>query len=483
MSRAERKLLQASTVEPDLDHASAGRHSLRVTSSWRDLHPCPLSPKGHDSADKSSNNRTTTRPPRVRAAGIAGGWSTSSSRACSASPAASSSGPGASPGLRSADCSPSLRGSRGCSPAAGCSPACSAGSSSASRGRRSSPSWSPRSSRRSIGTQWGFSTLIWGLIEGLGAELVFALFLYANWRLWGALLAGAGAGVAVGLLDTSFTSYAALEFGFKLVYFFAAVVSGACSPGCCPGSPCAASPGPARSAGSPPAGRALRRSDRAHSRCSDSGRGCSCERPRLGLAARRKRSRPAVSDLELRDRAGGAGAAARRVRRGQVDPAAAASPACSAATTRASRTASCWSTGVPPAEARGRIGLVLQDPDSQVILARVGDDVAFGCENLGLAPRGDLATGRRRPRRGGPRPAARPPELSAVRRAEAAPRARRRARDASPACCCSTSRRRTSTRRASTRCGMPWLGRSRAGRRRSSSSSTACRCGWTSSTG
>jgi energy-coupling factor transporter ATP-binding protein EcfA2 len=29
-------------------------------------------------------------------------------------------------------------------------------------------------------------------------------------------------------------------------------------------------------------------------------------------------------------------------------------------------------------------GLVLQDPDSQVVLARVGDDVAFGCENLGL---------------------------------------------------------------------------------------------------
>ena len=38
----------------------------------------------------------------------------------------------------------------------------------------------------------------------------------------------------------------------------------------------------------------------------------------------------------------------------------------------------------PPRDARGRAGLVLQDPDSQVILARVGDDVAFGCENLGV---------------------------------------------------------------------------------------------------
>ncbi len=37
------------------------------------------------------------------------------------------------------------------------------------------------------------------------------------------------------------------------------------------------------------------------------------------------------------------------------------------------------------APAPGRAGLLLQDPDSQVILARVGDDVAFGCENLGVA--------------------------------------------------------------------------------------------------
>lgn len=42
--------------------------------------------------------------------------------------------------------------------------------------------------------------------------------------------------------------------------------------------------------------------------------------------------------------------------------------------------------GVPAGAARGRAGLVLQDPDSQVILARVGDDVAFGCENLGVPP-------------------------------------------------------------------------------------------------
>ena len=41
--------------------------------------------------------------------------------------------------------------------------------------------------------------------------------------------------------------------------------------------------------------------------------------------------------------------------------------------------------GVPPADARGRVGLLMQDPEAQVVLARVGDDVAFGMENMGVA--------------------------------------------------------------------------------------------------
>jgi energy-coupling factor transport system ATP-binding protein len=40
--------------------------------------------------------------------------------------------------------------------------------------------------------------------------------------------------------------------------------------------------------------------------------------------------------------------------------------------------------GRHPAQQRGRSGLLMQDPDAQVVLARVGDDVAFGCENLGV---------------------------------------------------------------------------------------------------
>jgi energy-coupling factor transporter ATP-binding protein EcfA2 len=42
--------------------------------------------------------------------------------------------------------------------------------------------------------------------------------------------------------------------------------------------------------------------------------------------------------------------------------------------------------GAPPAAVRGRAGLMQQDPEAQVVLSRVGDDVAFGAENLQVPP-------------------------------------------------------------------------------------------------
>ncbi|WP_417563538.1 ABC transporter ATP-binding protein [Microbacterium sp.] len=47
--------------------------------------------------------------------------------------------------------------------------------------------------------------------------------------------------------------------------------------------------------------------------------------------------------------------------------------------------------GGAPETQRGRVGLVLQDPDAGVVLSRVGDDVAFGCENLGV-PSAEIPT-------------------------------------------------------------------------------------------
>nr|WP_308291797.1 ATP-binding cassette domain-containing protein [Microbacterium jejuense] len=45
--------------------------------------------------------------------------------------------------------------------------------------------------------------------------------------------------------------------------------------------------------------------------------------------------------------------------------------------------------GARPETQRGRVGLVLQDPDAGIVLSKVGDDVAFGCENLGV-PASDI---------------------------------------------------------------------------------------------
>ncbi|MFF2841527.1 ABC transporter ATP-binding protein [Paenarthrobacter sp. NPDC057981] len=45
--------------------------------------------------------------------------------------------------------------------------------------------------------------------------------------------------------------------------------------------------------------------------------------------------------------------------------------------------------GAAPRESRGRAGLMQQDPETQVILSRVGDDVAFGAENLAV-PRDEI---------------------------------------------------------------------------------------------
>ena len=42
--------------------------------------------------------------------------------------------------------------------------------------------------------------------------------------------------------------------------------------------------------------------------------------------------------------------------------------------------------GRNPQDARGQIGLVLQDPYSQAVMERIGDDVAFGLENIGVPP-------------------------------------------------------------------------------------------------
>ena len=77
-----------------------------------------------------------------------------------------------------------------------------------------------------VGNEWGFATVWYGLVEGLGAEVVFALLLYRRFGLPTALLAGAGAGVAVGLMDSLIYYPAALDTWGRIAYVGIAVVSG-----------------------------------------------------------------------------------------------------------------------------------------------------------------------------------------------------------------------------------------------------------------
>ncbi|HEV7199202.1 MAG TPA: ECF transporter S component [Candidatus Limnocylindria bacterium] len=55
-----------------------------------------------------------------------------------------------------------------------------------------------------LGSVWGLDTLMSGLMQGAGAELVFALALYRRWTLPITLLAAAGAGVGEWIHDMTF---------------------------------------------------------------------------------------------------------------------------------------------------------------------------------------------------------------------------------------------------------------------------------------
>lgn len=68
-----------------------------------------------------------------------------------------------------------------------------------------------------FGAPWGLLTIVYGLMQGGAAELVFAMGLYRRWGLPIALLAGAAAGAAAVLLDLViyYPSWAA---GFQVLY-------------------------------------------------------------------------------------------------------------------------------------------------------------------------------------------------------------------------------------------------------------------------
>jgi len=77
-----------------------------------------------------------------------------------------------------------------------------------------------------IGTQWGVMTLVYGVVQGLGAEIVFALLAYRVWNAATAIAAGAVSAAAMATLDLTLY-YAGAGTGFFTIYALSSVVSGA----------------------------------------------------------------------------------------------------------------------------------------------------------------------------------------------------------------------------------------------------------------
>ncbi|WP_425343240.1 ECF transporter S component [Microbacterium esteraromaticum] len=80
-----------------------------------------------------------------------------------------------------------------------------------------------------IGNVWGVSTVLSGLVQGLGAELIFALFLYRRFGVVVAALSGIGAAVAAWIFEMFYGSSPNIlkSIEFNAIYLGALVISGA----------------------------------------------------------------------------------------------------------------------------------------------------------------------------------------------------------------------------------------------------------------
>jgi energy-coupling factor transport system substrate-specific component len=77
-----------------------------------------------------------------------------------------------------------------------------------------------------VGNQWGVTTLVSGAVQGLGAEVVFALVLYRRFGPGIAFLAGAGAGLGETVVDL-LLYYPGSTPVFVVVYAVSTMLSGA----------------------------------------------------------------------------------------------------------------------------------------------------------------------------------------------------------------------------------------------------------------
>ena len=84
-----------------------------------------------------------------------------------------------------------------------------------------------------LGNQWGPSTLYSGLAQGLGAEIILAIFLYKRFGPVAAALSGAGAAVGAWVFEYFGSGNIEKSFNFNITYLVTLVISGLIIAGIC----------------------------------------------------------------------------------------------------------------------------------------------------------------------------------------------------------------------------------------------------------
>ncbi len=78
---------------------------------------------------------------------------------------------------------------------------------------------------QSLFTQWGLMSLCWGLVQGLGAELVFLFFSYRRWNLWVLILASILSSIFSYALDYFLYQYYQAEVRLQITQLVSFVIS------------------------------------------------------------------------------------------------------------------------------------------------------------------------------------------------------------------------------------------------------------------
>ncbi|UQU63514.1 ECF transporter S component [Couchioplanes caeruleus] len=76
-----------------------------------------------------------------------------------------------------------------------------------------------------LGAQWGAVVIPQGLVQGLGAELAFAILLYRSWKLPAALFAGALTGISAALFDFFVWNGEYALWNYRVPYALLTIVS------------------------------------------------------------------------------------------------------------------------------------------------------------------------------------------------------------------------------------------------------------------